>query len=39
MCNYHHIYIRHYAHLAVPLQELLKVAKQEGRKGSRVKIN
>ena len=32
MCNYYHIYIRKYAHLAGPLQELLKV-------GSRVKVN
>ena len=39
MCNYYHIYIRNYAHLAGPLQELLKVGKQEGKKGRRVKVN
>ena len=39
MCNYYHIYIRNYAHLAGPLQELLKVGKQEGKKGSRVKVD
>ena len=39
VCNYYHIYIRNYAHLAGPLQELLKVGKQEGKKGSRVKVN
>ena len=39
VCNYYHIYICNYAHLARPLQELLKVGKQEGKKGSRVKVN
>ena len=39
MCNYYHIYIRNYAHLAGHLQELLKVGEQEGKQGSRVKVN
>ena len=39
MCNYYHIYIRNHAHLASPLQELLKVGKGEGREGSRVRGN
>ena len=38
-CNCYHIYIRNYAHLAGPLQELFKVGKREGRKGSKVKVS
>ena len=38
-CNYCHFYIRNYANLAAPLQELLSVGKQAGRKGSQVKVN
>ena len=36
-CNYYRMYIRNYAQLAGPLQKLLKVVKQESKKGSRVK--
>ena len=39
VCNYYHIYIPNYAHLVGPLQELLKVGKQEGNRGSRVKVD
>ena len=39
VCNFYHVYIRNYAHLAAPLQDVLKVGKQAGRKGSKVKVN
>ena len=37
--NHYHIYILNYANVAAPLQELLKVGKQAGRNGSRVKVH
>ena len=39
VCSYYHVYIRNYAHLVGLLQDLLKVGKQAGRKGSKVKVN
>ena len=39
VCNCYHVYIRNYVHLEGPFQDLLKVGKQAGRKGSKVKIN